>query len=59
MFSCEYCKILKNSFFYRSPPVAASRLNLELLEDLHKDRFVTDSGNQMTQIENFVKDFGI
>ena len=49
----------KTVFLYRSPPVAASRLNLELLEDLHKDRFVTDCGNQMTQIENFVKDFGI
>ena len=21
---CEYCKIFKNCFFYRSPPVAAS-----------------------------------
>ena len=24
VFSCEYCKIFKNSFFYRPPPVAAS-----------------------------------
>ena len=24
VFSCEYCKIFNNSFFYRSPPVAAS-----------------------------------
>ena len=23
-FSCEYCKIVKNSFFYRIPPVVAS-----------------------------------
>ena len=25
MFSCEYCKLFKNSFFYRTPLVAASR----------------------------------
>ena len=24
MFSCEYCEIFKNTFFYRTPPVAAS-----------------------------------
>ena len=23
MFSCEYCETFKNSFFYRTPPVAA------------------------------------
>ena len=24
LFSCEYCRIFKNSFIYRTPPVAAS-----------------------------------
>ena len=24
MFSCEFCEISKNTFFYRTPPVAAS-----------------------------------
>ena len=24
VFSCEYCEIFKNTFFYRAPPVAAS-----------------------------------
>ena len=24
MFSCEYCEIFKNSYFHRTPPVAAS-----------------------------------
>ena len=24
MFSCEFCKISKNTFFYRTPPVATS-----------------------------------
>ena len=24
MFSCEFCEIFKNTFFYRAPPVAAS-----------------------------------
>ena len=26
MFSCEYCKISKNNFFYRTSPVAASKV---------------------------------
>ena len=26
VFSCEYCKIFKNSFFYRTPLVPASRI---------------------------------
>ena len=26
VFSCEFCKISKNTFFYRTPPVAASVL---------------------------------
>ena len=25
MFSCEFCEISKNTFFYRTPPVAASK----------------------------------
>ena len=24
MFSCEYCEMYKNSYFHRTPPVAAS-----------------------------------
>ena len=28
MFSCEFCEISKNTFFYRTPPVAASDLNV-------------------------------
>ena len=24
MFSCEFCEIFKNTFFYRTPPVAPS-----------------------------------
>ena len=26
VFSCDYCKISKNKFFYRTPPVAASKV---------------------------------
>ena len=26
VFSCEFCEISKNTFFYRTPPVAASGL---------------------------------
>ena len=31
MFSCEFCEICKNTYFYRTPPVAASKLTLTLL----------------------------
>ena len=27
VFSCEFCEISKNIFFYRTPPVAASRVS--------------------------------
>ena len=27
MFSCEFCEISKNTFFYRTPPVAASEVS--------------------------------
>ena len=36
MFPCENCKILKNSFIYKSPPVAAS----ELKENKLKERMI-------------------
>ena len=30
VFSCEFCEISKNIFFYRTPPVAASECNLHI-----------------------------
>ena len=33
----EYCKILKNSFFYRPPPVVASVLDLTLQVSIKED----------------------
>ena len=30
IFSCEFCEISKNTFFYRTPPVAASVLITKL-----------------------------
>ena len=36
VFSCKYCKIFRNSFFYRTPPVAAPwKLNHGLLDWNH------------------------
>ena len=29
VFSCKFCKIWKNTFFYRTPPVAASECDEE------------------------------
>ena len=43
VFSCRYCEIFKNSFFFRTPPVAASEimifpnsLNLVYVKPLHR-----------------------
>ena len=39
VFSCEFCESFKNTFFYRTPPVAASPnrgyLNCAILKALH------------------------
>ena len=37
MFSCEFCKIFKETFFYRTPPVAASDI-LMWLEDVSYEK---------------------
>ena len=34
VFSCEYCEIFRNSFFHRTPPVAASLLVQERFIDV-------------------------
>ena len=39
MFPCEYCKIFKNSFFHRIPPVATSALHNYLSKLLPKRKF--------------------
>ena len=31
MFSCEFCEISKNKFFYRTPPVVASKRHFSIL----------------------------
>ena len=36
LFSCEYCEIFKNSFFYRAPPVATIRSQRILLLNMWK-----------------------
>ena len=32
MFSCEFCKISKNTFFYRTPPAAASENRIKAIQ---------------------------
>ena len=42
MFSCEFCKISKNTFFYRTPSIATSEASyfyLSFLPYLHQTRF--------------------
>ena len=35
-FSCDICKIIKNTFFHRTPPMAASTADLQTKDLLHK-----------------------
>ena len=35
MFSCEYCKSFKNSFFHRPHPTAASELSIKKNHDIY------------------------
>ena len=32
MFSCEFCEIFQNTFFHRTPPVAASEMNWVIMD---------------------------
>ena len=34
VFSCEFCKISKNTFFYGIPPVAASEIRIDDVQNL-------------------------
>ena len=64
MFSCEICKTFKNTFFYRTPPVAASEYAYEI--EIHvimhllvhgKSLTMSHAGNQsdgLTKISDFV-----
>ena len=47
VFSCEYCKIFKNSFFYRTPLVTASNFYLTFL-DL-ESKFSLSTRNPFTE----------
>ena len=43
VFSCEFCEISKNTFFYRIPPVAASVITLFNVNDhqcKHREKHV-------------------
>ena len=46
MFSCEFCEISKDTFSYRTPPVAASVFNANTItERCHSDDL---SANELT-----------
>ena len=46
MFSCEYCKNFKNSFFYRATVVAVSGIDRFFYFEIHNFKIY---GNSMTQ----------
>ena len=41
VFSCEYCEIFKNSFFYRTPSVAVSDQILNKDHEVYFDNYLT------------------
>ena len=61
MFSCEFCEISKNTFFYRTPPVAASKIRTKELCFGFLCRVLTFSltlSQRITQIYVFQMRFG-
>ena len=52
VFSCEFCKISKNNFFYRTPLVAASGFIREYPYVKHIHDFYTLQLSQKTQFQN-------
>ena len=47
VFSCEFCGIFKNTFFYRTPLVAASALSLLLIHKAEKNNAKKVDNNEM------------
>ena len=45
VFSCEYCETFKNSFFYRTPLMAASGIE-NIVCDTYNPKFYEDSMTQ-------------
>ena len=66
MFSCEICQIFKSTFFYRTPPVAASENGVDtwlywmgsnaLSGDFSDNFLLSLSGLQRVKKANFSKD---
>ena len=46
LFSCEFCEIFKNTFFHKTPPVAAS-VNLIVIK-LYNNNYTESSRSQIT-----------
>ena len=42
LFSCEFCEIFKNAFFYRTPPLAASAISLLFMIVFLETVFIKD-----------------
>ena len=41
VFSCEYCKVFSNSFFYRTPPLAVFDQILNKDHEVYLDNYLT------------------
>ena len=50
MFSCEFCEIFKNAFFYRTPPAAASETKIIYIVE---DDFIKEETREIETISSF------
>ena len=50
VFSCQFCEISKNSFFYRTPLMAASGITLKILEKPKGNTFVGIHSFQLQEL---------
>ena len=55
MFSCEFCEISKNTFFYRTPLVVASAL--ANFEQYYSSTFAAAIGMSFEVVERHVTEF--
>ena len=56
-FSCEYCKIFKNNYFDRTPPVAASEYISQAKSNVAIQTLKITKNKRLMSMKNGVKSF--
>ena len=52
VFSCEFCKISKNAFYYRTPRMAASSIKGGFLANYSKQSFFNNFGRKLKNLSD-------